>query len=73
MIENSLPPLIKNVTCAVTGHRNIPDDLDFNAVVEELKNIVSHGYEYFLDGLALGFDSVCFRALELYERTKSRV
>ncbi len=73
MIENSLPPLIKTVTCAVTGHRNIPDNLDFNAVVEELKNIVSLGYEYFLDGLALGFDSVCFRALELLRESGEKV
>lgn len=73
MIENSLPPLIKNVTCAVTGHRDIPDDLDFNAVAEELKKIARSGYEYFLDGLALGFDSVCFRALELLRASGENV
>lgn len=73
MIENSLPPFIKTVTCAITGHRNIPDDLDFNAVVEQLKNIVRLGYEYFLDGLALGFDSTCFRALELLRESGEKV
>lgn len=64
MLINTLPPLIKNVTCAITGHRILCKDFDREKLYEELSDIVDDGYEYFLDGMALGFDSECFRALE---------
>lgn len=64
MLLNTLPPLTKNVTCALTGHRVLSSSFDRNLVKAELKSIAKKGYEYFLDGMALGFDSECFRVLE---------
>ena len=64
MLINTLPPLIKNVTCAITGHRILCKDFDREKLYEELSDIVDDGYEYFLDGMALGFDAECFKALE---------
>ena len=63
MIEHDLPPLIKNVTCSVTGHRVLTNDFDRNALDEKFGEIISRGYEYFLIGMALGFDTECFFSL----------
>ena len=53
----------KNITCAVTGHRNIQDKID----TEKLKNIfidlIEKYYKYFLIGMAVGFDMLCFEIL----------
>jgi uncharacterized phage-like protein YoqJ len=53
----------KNITCAVTGHRNIQDKID----TEKLKNIfidlIEKDYKYFLIGMAVGFDMLCFETL----------
>ena len=53
----------KNITCAVTGHRNIQDKID----TEKLKNIfidlIEKDYKYFLIGMAVGFDMLCFEIL----------
>lgn len=58
----------KNITCAVTGHRNILEKID----VEKLKNVfidlINKKYKYFLVGMALGFDTICFDVL--YELKK---
>lgn len=64
MLINTLPPLIKNVTCAVTGHRVLSRGFDREKLKAELKSIIDDGYEYFLIGMAVGFDSECFAALE---------
>lgn len=65
MLLNDLPPFVKNSTCAVTGHRRLIGEFDFDGLVERLEQIVNDGYEYFLIGMAVGFDSECFRALEI--------
>ena len=53
----------KNITCAVTGHRNIQDKIN----TEKLKNIfldlIKKDYKYFLIGMAVGFDMLCFEVL----------
>lgn len=64
MLVNTLPPFIKNVTCAISGHRILSKDFDREKLYKKLSETVDDGYEYFLDGMALGFDSECFRALE---------
>lgn len=71
MLINTLPPLTRNVTCAVTGHRILSGDFDREKLIKTLDGIIGEGYEYFLDGMALGFDMECFRALE-YLRSNGR-
>lgn len=63
MIKSNLPPFSINRTCAVTGHRNLPDDFDRKKLKEKLSEIISGGYEIFLVGMAIGFDLACFSAL----------
>ena len=71
MIEHDLPPLIKNETCSVTGHRTLKKGFDREKLDEKFKELISKGYRYFLCGMALGFDTECFLSLErLRERYK---
>jgi uncharacterized phage-like protein YoqJ len=56
--------IVKEKTCAVTGHR-----YGFNEINrEKLKNIfldlISLGFDNFLIGMAIGFDTICFQTLE---------
>lgn len=54
----------KAKTVCVSGHRS----LDYNFSQEKVKNIfidlINAGFNTFLIGMAVGFDSVCFRILE---------
>ena len=63
MTENGLPPFLKNETCAVTGHRILSADFDENELYRTLKGISEQGFRCFLVGMAIGFDTACFRAL----------
>lgn len=63
MIISNLPPLIKNQTCAVSGHRYLSDNFNFEQLKKDLKMIIERGYSVFLTGMAQGFDLECFRAL----------
>lgn len=72
MIKSNLPPLCINKTCAVTGHRDLPDNFDRQKLKKKLEEIVSGGYEIFLIGMAVGFDLECFSVLaELKEEGKN--
>ena len=51
-------------TCAVTGHRKINEDLDFNKLREVFIDLITKGYDTFLIGMAVGFDTICFKILE---------
>ena len=52
-----------------TGHRIISEKIDLN----ELKNIITllikKGYDTFLVGMAIGFDTICFHILEELKNT----
>ncbi len=63
MIISNLPPFQRNITCAVTGHREISLDLDYEKLKKDLLNINKKGYSVFLVGMATGFDLLCFKAL----------
>ncbi|MBQ7643301.1 MAG: DUF1273 family protein [Clostridia bacterium] len=72
MLRNDLPAFIKNNACCVTGHRILRKDFDRELLKEKLENIVLSGYTYFLIGMARGFDTQCFLALEkIRENNKS--
>ena len=73
MLINTLPPLIKNITCAITGHRVLSRDFDREKLKTELKSIIDSGFEYFLIGMAIGFDSECFVSLEELKNTGEKI
>ncbi|MBQ9481150.1 MAG: DUF1273 family protein [Clostridia bacterium] len=46
-----------------TGHRVIKRDFDRKILKDTIENLIKEGYEVFLCGMALGFDTLCFKAL----------
>lgn len=54
----------KTRTCAVSGHRIITEKIDLEKLNGIFLKLIEGGYNTFLVGMALGFDTVCFHALE---------
>ena len=50
-------------TCCFTGHRVIKKDFDDYRLKEVIDNLIKKGYETFLVGMAIGFDTECFKIL----------
>ena len=44
MIKSNLPPLGVNKTCAITGHRDLPDNFDRRKLKEKLEEIIFLGF-----------------------------
>ena len=55
--------IIKEKTCAVTGHRVVSKKLDPKEVENSLYKVINDGFDTFLCGMALGFDTLCFNIL----------
>lgn len=53
----------KYKTCAITGHRQIDLDLDYKYLERVLEQIIKKGFDTFLIGMAIGFDTICFKML----------
>ena len=51
-------------TCAVTGHRILNKDFDKVRLEYVFNKLIEGGYNCFLVGMALGFDTECFCILE---------
>ena len=49
---------------AITGHRVLYDDFNKQELKKLLTKFVDKGFNTFLVGMALGFDTVCFQTLE---------
>lgn len=47
-----------------TGHRQVDKDFDYKNFENLLEKMIKHGYQYFFIGMAIGFDTICFRLLE---------
>lgn len=62
MTENLNLNILK--TACVTGHRKLKLDFNANLLEEKLVEIIKSGYRNFLIGMAVGFDSVCFKILK---------
>lgn len=61
--------IIKEKTCAITGHRKIYGQLNRENLKKSFIELIENGYNTFLNGMAIGFDSICFRILlELKEK-----
>lgn len=54
----------KSKTCSVTGHRIMDGDIDENTLKEVFLKLIESGKDTFLVGMAIGFDTLCFKILE---------
>ncbi len=43
-------------SCAITGHRELPETLSRERLKEDLRQLIQSGVQYFYNGLAVGFD-----------------
>ena len=50
-------------TCAFTGHRTLYKNFDEKIVKKETEKLIKDGYDTFLIGMAIGFDTECFKIL----------
>ncbi len=61
----------KNISCAVTGHRKIKEEIKEENLKKIFINLIEKDYKNFLIGMALGFDTLCFEILyslkEIYD------
>ena len=55
-------------TCAFTGHRKLSDDFNKKELERVVKDLIGNGFNTFLVGMAVGFDTVCFKLLEEYRK-----
>lgn len=53
----------KAKTCAVTGHRVLNKNFDSKVLTLILKKVIKAGFDTFLVGMAIGFDTECFKIL----------
>ena len=56
--------IIKEKTCAFSGHRNLKENFSQIFLEENILNAIERGYDTFLVGMALGFDTKAFLVLE---------
>ncbi len=54
--------------CALTGHRVLLESFDGNALYDNLEKLIKEGYDYFLCGMAYGFDLVALDCLVRLKR-----
>ena len=60
--------IIKEKTCAFSGHRILGKDFNLKLLKDKIYALLTSGYDTFLVGMALGFDTVCFQVLEYFRR-----
>ena len=56
--------IIREKTICVSGHRFLANDLNKKKVEGFLVKLIEKGFNTFLIGMALGFDTLCFQILE---------
>ena len=56
--------IIREKTICVSGHRFLGNDLNKKKVEGFLVKLIEKGFNTFLIGMALGFDTLCFQILE---------
>ena len=52
-----------NKTASLTGHRILAKDFDKNRLISRLKELILDGYDTFLVGMAIGFDTEAFKCI----------
>lgn len=58
-------------TCAFTGHRNLGRDFNKTELERVIKGLIKGGFTFFLVGMAVGFDTECFKILEKLRETEN--
>ena len=58
-------------TCAFTGHRNLGRDFNKAELERVIKGLIKGGFTTFLVGMAVGFDTECFKMLESLRETEN--
>ena len=61
----------KAKTCAFTGHRNLGRDFNKAELERVIKGLIKGGFTTFLVGMAVGFDTECFKILETLRKTEN--
>ncbi len=59
----------KAKTCAVTGHRFFEKPVNKKVINSTFKKLITQGFDTFLVGMALGFDTDCFSSLLKLKKT----
>ena len=54
---------MNHLSCALTGHRELPADFDKNALYDVLETLIEEGYRTFYCGMAQGFDLTALACL----------
>ncbi len=57
-------------TCAFSGHRNLGSDFNRAELNRVIKKLIEGGFNTFLVGMAVGFDTECFKILEKFRKTE---
>ena len=52
-----------NKTASFSGHRVLGKDFDLDRVKSSVLGLIKDGYDTFLVGMAIGFDTECFKVL----------
>ena len=60
----------RNKTCAFTGHRILKSDYNKEELTRVINIITDKGFNTFLVGMAIGFDTECFKILEEIRKEK---
>lgn len=60
-------------TCAVTGHRVLPKNVDVERLNLIFNKLIEGGFDTFLIGMAIGFDTLCFQTLEKIKKEKKDI
>ena len=69
MIQNTIDCILeKSKSVAFTGHRVLKDNFDSKKLKKLLKKLIENGFNTFYVGMALGFDTECFKQLALLRK-----
>ena len=72
MTENYLSFLDPDKSVCFTGHRIVKKNLDEKEIENTIKELIYEGYENFYDGMAMGFDLLCYKILLKLKEEKFR-
>ena len=65
--------MIKQTTCAFTGHRDIIEDIDLAYFKEVMQGFIDEGYNTFLNGMARGFDMLAAKIIIELKQTNPSI
>ena len=58
-------------TVSITGHRILDCNVNLNLIKNVFLELIEDGYDTFLVGMAIGFDTICFGILEEIRKEKN--